>query len=72
MIVSRAGLGAIARHEGPVQTIEAVVQAALVAKDVRIGDPAAAARVDPGMKDVTKAGPVAAAVGRSKGTLKLN
>jgi len=59
--VNRVGLGAIARREGPVETIEAVVKAALVAKDVPIEGPEVAVRVDPGMKDATKAGRAAEA-----------
>jgi hypothetical protein len=67
VIVNRVRLGAIARREGPVETIvETIgeaVKAALAAKGVQIGDPAVV-RVHPD----TKAGPVAAADGLSKGS----
>ena len=70
VIVNRVDLGAIARREGPVETIVetigAVVKAALVAKGVPIEDPEVA---DP--KDATKAGPVVVAAGdRLKGSPK--
>ena len=47
-------------HHGPVAKTGAVARAALVAKGVQIGDPAAAVKVAEDLKDGTKAGPVAA------------
>jgi hypothetical protein len=70
VIVNRVGLGAIARPEGPVETIvetiEAVVKAAPVAKGVPIGDLAVVVKVE----DAPKAGPVAAADGLLKDSPK--
>ncbi len=59
--MNRVGLGEIVRPEDPVARIVAVAKAALVAKGVQIGDPAAV-RVDRGMKAATKAGPAAVRV----------
>ena len=73
MTASRVGLAGIARREGLVETIGAVAKAALVAKDVRIGDPAAAVRVDLDTKVDTKAGQAVAVVDdRSNDSRKLN
>jgi len=72
VIVNRVALGAIARREGPVakivEKIVAVVQAALVAKGVPIGDPGAAVKVDPD----TRVDRAAAVDGRLKGSRKSN
>jgi len=72
VIVNRVGLGGIARREGPVATIEAVAQAARVAKDVRIEGPEVVVKVEDVPKDATKADPAVAEAVHLKGSPKSN